>query len=112
MWIKRRRRRSQSTTFGWDQFGFPMVEHRKSEEWVEEIHIEKKNRPWVRTLLTAGTTILLGLVTNALYDKIKTGELLQFFVSLQQKTATLMAAAPDYMADVWRNLHVVLESLL
>jgi hypothetical protein len=117
MWIKRRRRRSQSTTFGWDQHGLPMVEHQQMEEWEEEIHFvdqiqppkQKDRNTFYNHFLTTGGTILLGLATNSLYDTITSWE---GWISFKQKTATLMAAAPDYMVDVWRNLHVVLESLL
>lgn len=38
MWIKRKRRQSQSAKLGKDLFGFPMVKFKFDEEWEEEIY--------------------------------------------------------------------------
>ena len=117
MLIKRRRRRSQSTKFGWDQRGLPMVEHQQMEEREEEIHFvdqiqppkQKDRNTFCKHFLTIGGTILLGLATNSLYDIIKSRELWSL---CKQKTAAFLAAVLDYMVSVLANLHVVLESLL
>lgn len=117
MWIKRRRRRSQSTTFGWDQHGLPMVEHQQMEEWEEEIHFvdqiqppkQKDRNTFYNHFLTIGGTILLGLATNSLYDTITSWE---GWISFKQKTATFMVAALDYMVNILTKLHVVISSLV
>lgn len=104
-----------------NQYGFLVVEFKQDNEWEEEIHFpnveeaqppkkEEKNNSFRKRLRTIGGTILIGLVTNGLYDRINSGQFLILFLHI--KTATKLAAAWDYMADVLADIHVVIQSLL
>lgn len=116
MRIQRRGRRAQSVREEKNQYGFPVVEFKYVEEWEEEIHfsnvedIQPKKNSLRKHLRTIVGTILIGLVTNGLYDHMNWIQFAILFLYI--KTATKLAAVSDYMAKVWSDLHVVITSLL
>ena len=104
MRIQRRGRRAQSVREEKNQYGFPVVEFKYVEEWEEEIHfsnvedIQPKKNSLRKHLRTIVGTILIGLVTNGLYDHMNWIQFAILFLYI--KTATKLAAVSDYMASV------------